>query len=640
MKGAAAAVVVVVASLSWPDGGDGGSLDFTHDVLPFLQRQGCASAYCHGGATGQGGFKLSLFGSEALADYAAITAEFGGRRIDPEFPDRSLVLQKGLGKLDHGGGRRLPRDGQAWRRLREWIAAGAPWQRGAPRVLHSLALQRRGDQVLAAATFGNERVDVTDRALFSSSDPRIVAVDEAGRLQEVGPGRAFVIARFATATATLEVVRPFAADAAPVVAPTEATAHSLDRAWLRHLDELGLQAAAQAAPERLARRLHLDLVGRPPTPHEVQRFVAAPDVERTVRTLATRREFAAVWGEHLARWFELPAAATAPRRALVEALARGDSLLRIVERIARGELPVIERLPDPRDRAEYAARTLLGLQLGCARCHDHPEDRWRQPEHLAFSAAFAPARAAAGGGMAAGVLFDEVTGQPVAPRWLALDDGEAAPHASFAQFVLGPAHGQLARNLANRVFAEVLGRGLVEPVDDHRASNPPAGAAMLQELAGAFTRTDGQLADVLAFVMTSRLYALESAPSDDARREWLAARTPTALSPAAFARAVAAVVGRDPGGTLPDEPLARELALRNGAFVHELLAAGGTTIDALFELGGSDRERLDELWRTLLSRAPRDDEIAAFLPLAGQDRAAFRDLAMAVLLGREFGQRR
>jgi Protein of unknown function (DUF1553)/Protein of unknown function (DUF1549) len=639
MKLVVAAWVVAIASWSSHDhGGDGAgrAFDFATDVLPFLQRHGCASAYCHGGATGQGGFKLSLFGSDPLADYGAITDEFGGRRVDLASPERSLLLQKGLGRLDHGGGRRLPRDGEAVRVLREWIAAGAPWQRGPRRPPPALTLQRHGDQLLTTAAFGAESVDVTDRAMFSSSDPRVVVVDEGGRVQEVGPGRAFLIARFATTTATLAVTRPFAAVAAPPAAP----ASGLERAWAQHLGELGLQPIAMAAPERLARRLHLDLVGRPPTPHELQQFVAAPDVERTVRALAARREFAVVWGEHLARWFELPANGTGLRQALVLALARGDGLARIAARIAGGELPLIERLPDPRDRAEYAARTLLGLQLGCARCHDHPEDRWRQPEHLAFSAAFAPARPAADGGMAPGVLFDEATGQPVAPRWLALDGGGTAPPTSFAGFLLGPGQDQLARNLANRVFAELLGRGLVEPVDDHRTGNPPAGGTMLQELVAAFTRTDGQLAELLVVVMTSRLYALESAPNDDPRPDWLAARRPTSLSPAAFARAVAAVVGRDPRGPLPDEPLARELALRNGAFVHELLAAGGTTIDALFDLGGSAHERLDELWRTLLSRAPRDDEIAAFLPLAGQDRAAFRDLAMAVLLGREFGQRR
>ena len=128
--------------------------DFAQDVLPILQRQGCSSAYCHGSATGRGGMKLSLFGSDPAADYAAITAQFGGRRLDLREPRASLLVQKALGRLDHGGGRRLPRDGDGHRALLDWIAAGAPWRSGQPQELAGLEVERAGDRLAVRATFG------------------------------------------------------------------------------------------------------------------------------------------------------------------------------------------------------------------------------------------------------------------------------------------------------------------------------------------------------------------------------------------------------------------------------------------------------------------------------------------------------
>ncbi len=638
MKQLVAAFAAAVGSLSVlpaPGGGGGdGAIDFAYDVLPWLQRGGCASAYCHGSASGQGGFKLSLFGGDPLADYGALATELGGRRVDVAAPDRSLVLQKALGKLDHGGGRRLPRDGEGHRALRAWIAAGAPWRTGPERALGALALRRDGDRLVAIVDLGGVASDVTARASFTTTDPRVVVAGDGGTLRVVGPGRAFVVARFANATATLPVVQPFAAPSVPPPA-----AHALDAAWGRHLAELGLQPAPPAAPQRLARRLWLDLAGRPPAPHELDAFLRAPDVERTVRAVAARGEFAEVWGEHLAAWCVGPAAQRELRRELGVAVARGVGLERSAGRVADGELPLVERAADPRDRAEYAARVLLGVRVGCARCHDHPDDRWQQHEHLAFSAAFAP-RAPQGRGMAPGGLYDDATGERVAPRWLALPGSTARAGASLREFVLDAGHGQLARHFANRVFAAVIGRGLVEPVDDHRPGNPPLHRGMLAVLEHTFRRTGGDLVELLVLVTTSRLYALASGSEDDPRARWLALQPVRALSPAAFARAAAAVLGRDPRGTLPAAPLPRELALRNGPFVHDVLAGGGTTVDAAFELAATPVQRIHDLWVASLTRLPRRDEVDEFTACAAADLAAFRELAHAILLGREFGQRR
>ena len=645
MKVALVVFGLCVGGLSW-SAASRKAFDFRYDVLPFLQRQGCASAYCHGGGTGQGGFKLSLFGGAPLDDYGAITTQFGGRRVDVRDPAQSLLLQKGLGRLEHGGGRRLPRDGAAAQALSAWIEGGAPWQTNGGRELRGLQLRRDGARLVLMAEFDGGSEDVSARALFSSSDPLVVAVDEDGALAMQGPGLAYAIARFGTQTARLPIVNRFetrGTEGAGASFGEADTGHALDAAWQRELEVLGLQPVAPAPPSRLARRLYLDLIGRPPTPTELDRFVAAPDVAATARDLTGRPEFAMVWSEHLAEWLEVPAVDAASRRRLAAALAAGDDLRAIAARVVAGDLGNGATTGDPRDRAERVARTLLGLRVGCARCHDHPTDRWRRSEYEAFSAAFVGGGTQGQNAMV-GQVFDADTGDPVPARWLSLVGGTVATQPAnrdtLAAFVLDRGHGRLARHFANHVFAELFGRGLVEPLDDHRIANPARSERLLAALTAEFERGDGDLPALLRFVATSRLYALDLAADDDPRGAWFAARRVRDLSNAAYARAVAAVVGRDPSGDLGDEPLARELALRNGDFLHGLLARGGTTVDALFEFGASPGERLDELWRTVLSRAPRPEESVEFLSLASGDLAAFRDLAMALLSGREFRQER
>jgi hypothetical protein len=484
----------------------------------------------------------------------------------------------------------------------------------------------------------------------------VIEIDDDGRIEARGEGQAWVMARFGNLTALVHVVRPFRALSAPQRGAPEPeprpAAHALDRAWLAHLDEIGLPLLPPVDAPQLARRLHLDLVGRPPTPQELDTFAQRPDVPATVTRLVRRQEFAQVWGAHLARWFELPeaedgpagAAAARSRDALVQALASGDSLPGIARRIVLGEGGLIDRHADARDRADYAVRALLGMRIGCARCHDHPSDRWRQHEHLAFSACFAAPRPDGAGGTMAGVMFDTESGERVEPRFLALAGPPRGPtaadrRAQLADFLLAERHDAFARNACNRVFALLFGRGLVEPLDDQRLGNPPLAAGMLEALVDEFHRTGGKLPELLTFLLTSMAYRAPVATADGPAASYLAARASRPLLPATFLRAVSAVVGRGVQGSLPASPLARELAVRNGPLLHDLLRAGGT-IDATWELCATPHERLAELWRLVLSRPPRADEVQRFLPVAGQDLAAFRDLAYALLTGREFGHHR
>jgi hypothetical protein len=656
----ASLLLVAAVSALWPNSPPR-AFDFTHDVLPVLQRYGCSSAYCHGSATGRAGLQLSLFGSDPAADYAMLVTQLGGRRIDLRNPDQSLVLQKALGGLDHGGGRRLPRNGAAHHLLREWIAAGAPWQLGEPQRLDSLRVILRGERAIAEATFATGAgdaaasvvQDVSNVALYASTDPTVVEVDDDGRVATRGEGQAWVVARYGNLTALARIVRPFVGGKTTEREPRPTT-HALDRAWLTRLEELGLPLLPPVDSQQLARRLYLDLVGRPPTPQELDAFTAKPDVAATVARLVRRDEFAEVWGAHLARWFEVPedgegpagAAAARSRDALVQAVARGDSLPAVARRVVLGAGGLLDQHADARDRADYASRALLGMRIGCARCHDHPTDRWRRDEHLAFSACFAAPRPDGAGGTMAGVMFDADSGERVEPRFLPLPGSAARGPAGadrreqLADFLVQGQHDAFARNACNRVFALLFGRGLVEPLDDHRLGNPPLAADCLETLVEQFHRTGGRLPELLTFLLTSMAYRAPAAATDGPEAAYLAARASRPLLPATYLRAVSAVVGRDMQGSLPASPLARELAVRNGPLLHDLLRGGGTTIDATYELCSTPHERLVELWRLVLSRAPRAAEEERFLPVAGQDLAAFRDLAYALLTGREFGHHR
>ncbi|MCA8958565.1 MAG: DUF1549 domain-containing protein, partial [Planctomycetes bacterium] len=537
------------------------SFDFRHDILPRLHRQGCASAYCHGSATGRGGFKLSLFGSDPDADFRAITADLGGRRIDLRDAAHSLLLRKPTLDLDHGGGRRLRRDDTNYRALRGWIEAGAPQRIGPSRQLDELELVERSERLVATAHFdgaGTARRDVTTLCSFHSSDERVVTVDGDGRLSRHGPGEAFVFARYLGHSARLAVLRPFAE---PSTLPQQRADHALDAVWLRRLRELGLTPAPPAPPEVLLRRLYLDLAETLPRPADVAAFRANPDPGVVADRLMRLPSFADRFGRLLAETFEIPSITDklpgararlfeVQRTRLVEALRRGDTLHAIAERLLTSDRALLERHEDPRDRAELVGRAFLGVRIGCARCHDSPVDRWRQGEHLAFAAMFASPRPRAGGGMASGVLFHPDTGTPVPPHLLPVRSQTAPPRgldhaAQVAWFVLRSGNRMFERNLANRVFAALLGRGLVEPLDDHRLSNPATHEAVLAHLAEV--AAGGDLRALVRHLVTSALYRASSAAGASHEVAWFARRSARPMPREPFEHAVSdALAARPP----------------------------------------------------------------------------------------------
>lgn len=630
---------------------------FRFDVLPVLQRQGCASAYCHGSATGRGGFKLSLFGSDPQADWRALAVEQDGRRLDLQTPAHSLLLQKPTMSLAHGGGRRLQPGGADYERLRGWIAAGAASDADAP--LPQLELQRQGEQLTATARFADgSRRDVTSLCVFAATEERVVTVRDTGVLQWQGHGEAYVTARYAGCDAILRVTRPLPGEVADDAAIGAAT-HPGDRAWLGWLAGLGLRPAAPAPPPQLARRLYLDLLSRPPAPHELRAFLALPADSRvatTVAQLLQRPEFLATATARLAAWFEVPepqrepperqARASALRQQLQRAVADGTPLPQLGRELLQLGQPLLESFADPRDRAEFTARAFLGVRLGCARCHDHPNDRWRRSDHQAMASLVATRRGA-DGSIESCCIHDDDSGREVAPRPLPLGAPPPPGLDPYDQLAFAVLDGsdQFARNLCNRVLAWMLGQGLVTPADDHRLANPPVCAPLLEAMVAEWRRTGGDLRALLSFVAQSRCYAVDSAPFADAAADELAARcrarrTAFALDGDRFAASAAFVLGAA-APPLPEASLSRRLALQNGDFLAAAVAAPGNPVDAIADFTSGDEARLRELFVLVLSRPPTAAETEALSPQLQPDaRAGLRRLARALILSREFESER
>lgn len=643
--------------------------DFGHRISPILANVGCSAAECHGGATGQGGFKLSLFADNPRLDFEAISQELGGRRLDYANPANSLFLRKPTKSgVKHKGGRLLRPGEFAYEELRRWIARGAPFRVGPRETLTGIELQAGDAGFTVHATFEGRgsvsRRNVTKLALLKSSNDQVATVDEFGRVETVGPGEAWILARYGKFNARQPVRQPFG----ETTGNTQPT-HPLDRVWLQRLRQLGLPPAPPAKNEVLVRRLYIDLTGRPPGPYELAKFRELPAgrrVRETADQLINTPEFDRVFARHIGEFFEIPQAGKDPRnggernsrlrKMFQTAMRKKQSVSEVTRTVLTSAVgqTAWKHFADPRDRAEYIGRTMLGMRIGCARCHNHPLDRWTNEEHMKFSAWFSDPRPAPGGGMMAGKFFLPGSGKPVNPALLPLGDPRPprpmAPADTIAWFILDSDHDQFARNMANRIFGKLVGRSLVDLPDDHRVTNPAVHEPILNLLADRFRQDDTDVRSLVRFIVTSRLYAVGSEPmtpdqvSGDPEQLYLARRAARPLTPSQFKTAVEFVLGveinRPPP---PDSPLAQQLYIMNSGLIQTGLKTPGNQVDAIFDFQPDANEQLNELYRLILARDPQAKEREAFLPLlqtAKNPRQTGRDLAFALLAGREFGSLR
>jgi len=542
---------------------------FGTDVGPILTKLGCNGGGCHGKASGQNGFRLSLLGFEPEFDYEALVLEAGGRRLFPAAPERSLLLRKGTGQVPHGGGRRLEESSDEYRLLREWIAQGMPAPRpDDPQLVRievsppEQVLNRQSEvqlQVMATFSDGTQR-DVTRQAVYLSNAAEVADVDANGLVRSADqPGLVAVMARFGEQFATFHAAVPFTADETQLAAvrsridelEDRTPGTTIDRLIRAQWRRLGILPSGPADDATFVRRVTLDIYGTLPTPDEVRAYVADPHNDKRVRLierLLQRPEhasyFALKWADILQnRGAGYSTSRQRPGTTLFagwirDSFAQNKPYDQFVSEIITASGSQNENPPTiwyrtvrrPTEYVESVSQAFLGVRVQCAQCHHHPTERWSQADYFGLAAVFS--RVGRKGGFAdAEVPTDEViylktaasdvrhprTGAVIPARPLGGDEfvqrSDVDPRVNLARWMTSPENPFFARTMANRMWAHFLGRGLVHPIDDARSTNPPSHPELLDALAQQFVASGYDVRKLIVAITTSEAYGLESTPN-------------------------------------------------------------------------------------------------------------------------------
>ncbi len=570
------------------------AVPFATDVMPWLTQAGCNSGACHGAAIGRGGFRLSLYGQDPAGDYERIVRELEGRRVNVTDPEASLLLRKAGEFMEHGGGLRLDPGSAGWEAVRGWIAEGCPQETTEAETITAIRveparLQARASgetlavRVLARLHNGKER-DLTDRSRLEPQDDQAVRRVAVGKLQVQRPGRHVVIARVRNFVAPLEVILPAdATGASPDEAPRPQ--HFVDEPIDHRLEQLGIAAADAADDRTFLRRATLDLIGRVPTPAEVQRFVDSPRVDKRTRLIdRLLASDAAIdyWTYWLADAMRLPAvggnraAAASYHDWLQTRIQQGRPLPQIATALLTaegkpseaGEVGFYLAANDARRQAELFAEIMIGARLRCANCHDHPLDRWTQEDYHGLAAIFAGVQRTPEVRFRPGrMTIHPGTGDPAVPK---LPGAATLPPAQdhrsrLARWLVESPGGRqrFARAWANRVWAALMGRGLVDPIDDHRQTNPATHPELLDALVADWETHHYDLWHLIRRIVTSHTYGrqawetaagerLAGAPRGLAE-SWYACRAARPLPTAVLLDAIRDVTGVAARGKQHDE---------------------------------------------------------------------------------------
>lgn len=528
---------------------------FENDVVPLLSRYGCNASGCHGKAEGQNGFKLSVFGFDPPADYAALVHESRGRRVFLSAPEQSLLLQKMSGGVAHGGGVRLRRGTAEYETIRAWLAAGAPYGDAAAPLVARIRLEPRervlamhGRQqlrVVARYTDGRE-VDVTAHARFQSNQEGLASVSDTGLVVAgEAPGDVAVMASYMGAVDVFRALVPRPERIADY--PAVPANNFIDELVLRKLQKLQILPSELADDATFLRRVYLDILGTLPTAAEARAFLndRRPDRRaRLVDRLLARPELADYWALQWADLLRVDRQALGHKQAYAfyqwirDSLAANKPLDRFAQDLlmAEGELNAVgpasfyKVVSKPGEAASTLSQVFLGVRIACAECHHHPFDRWSQTDYLGMQAYFTqlgvknaprgPVLVAAG---------DPQTRHPrtnavVPAHGLGMPMTATPPgdrRVALAAWLTAPENPWFARNLANRVWAHFLGRGLVDPVDDVRLTNPPSNPELLDALARHLVDQRFDLRQLIRTITASRTYQLSAHPNATNERDEL-----------------------------------------------------------------------------------------------------------------------
>lgn len=671
------------------------SVDFDTQVMPILTKAGCNAGACHGAAAGRGGFHLSLYGSRPSFDFSEITMALEGRRIDRRRSELSLLLMKSTEQLSHEGGTRLEPDGRDYKTIQRWIEQGSRRAESRRLVKFTLASEPidRGDsdtsnsqrcKLNATAQFSDgSEVDVLPWTILTPNDPSSISIDEHGVVSLMRPGRHLVIARYLDQVRPLALLVPWTGDGKPpATAAATRSLKNIDDFIDQRLEEMGLVAAPSIDDAGFVRRATLDLTGRLPSPSAVEQFIESTATNKRselIDRLLQSGEFIDFWTYRLALLLRVPQAKGNPVAAKVyydwlhDCVRRDVPLNEIGEQLLMATGAVNESGPasfynvagDARSQAEFVSQAFMGVRLQCANCHDHPLDTWTQDDYHGLAAIFARMkRGAEVRESTNGEVIHPGTGEAAVAkipggRLLAPDSNY---RIEFSKWLTSNENAWFSRSIVNRVWNHMMGRGLVDPVDDLRVTNPATHPELLDWLADDFTGRDFTLRHIIRRICNSDVYSRGAiANSDSSTSEFYVTAIPKPLSPEVFLDAVADVTGVPSTGLANDraislaglvnasEPLdllgrcpeacessvvdrtdlAVQLQLLNGEVLNARLSAEDGTLMKAVKSGEAAESLIRDFYMRAFSRPPRDSEMTYWKSQFSEatDDSHFADIA-------------
>lgn len=710
---------------------------FRNHVESVLAKTGCSSGACHGAQAGKAGFKLSLRGYDPEGDYSTITRQARGRRIVPSDPGRSLLLTKPSGAVPHKGGLRFQPGSREYQVLAEWIAAGTPEPQASDARLERLEIlpagvvlkpnQRQQFMVLAHFSDGH-REDVTQWAKYTSTNESVAQVNdiaqtgvgqtggEIGEVKIVGHGEGAISAWYLSKVVIATVTVPFAKPVAAEVFAKAQRRNFIDDLVLEKLENLNIPPSPSATDAEFIRRAFIDTIGVLPTADETRAFLAdtsADKRDKLIDHLLARPEFVDYWSY---KWADLllvnsdklkPGAGNSKSVAMwsyyswirnqVEANTPWDEMVRELITVqgsalenGAGNYFVLHK--DPLDLAETTTVAFLGMSINCARCHNHPLEKWTNNQYYGFANLFARVRAKNEPGegnvmvfaSSDGELVQPLTGKPQPPtpldgKSLAFEDA-ADRRIHLANWLTSPENPYFSRAITNRVWANFFAVGLVEMVDDMRLTNPASNEKLLSAAAKHLVDHKFDLKALMRTILQSKTYQLSSRPSPEnaADARFYSHYYPRRMMAEVLLDAISQVTGSQttfgdyPGGwramQLPDsnvnsyflqtfgrpdrvitcecertaEPtMVQVLHISNGNTFNQKLQAKGNRLEQLLAANTPDDKIIDEAFLSALSRQPTSEEKAKLLKEfasvdAKEKRAFVEDVYWSLLSSKEF----
>lgn len=712
-----------------------GEISYLNDVMAVFSKAGCNQGVCHGNKFGKGGFRLSLRGQDPRFDYLSLSRNLSGRRVNVQNPAESLLLLKPTMEVAHEGGRRFDVDSVEYNILLQWLEANMPFDADQAERLTGLTVTPQenivvGDvdeiqlTVLAQFSDGTSR-DVTRLAVYEPVNQNVtVSID--GLVQREDFGETWVNVRYLDQqfAVRLAFISQQNGDNWNATNPH----NYVDEHVFAKLKQLRLNPTPLCSDEVFLRRLYLDLLGLLPTPVEAQRFISdhRPDKRaRLIEELLDRNEFADFWAlkwsdllrneektldrkgvENFHAWIRRAFAQNMPLDQFVRELivARGSTYENPPANFYRG-------LRDPITRAESSAQLFLGIRLQCAKCHNHPFDRWTQDDYYGWANLFAQVNYKTVDNTrkdkldknefigeqivymtSKGHVKHAVTGQPAASRFLGAADRSINEKEDrllqLSAWIVSPENRLFARAQVNRIWYQLIGRGIVEPIDDFRVTNPPSNPKLLDALTDDFIASGFDVKRMIRTIMNSHVYqaALPTAPGTTMELENFARPVVRRLTAEQILDAISQVAGkpvafngfpvgmrasqlpgvrairpRDKQLSLGDQflltfgkpqrmqtcecersnetTLSQTLQMVSGPLMNQLLAADENRLDKLLQSNRSPAEVVNDVFWSTLTRSPSAEEMATVLSNVQQSeltRETLEDLLWALLNSNEF----